>query len=418
MEGPVAGLPSGVVYTDGLYRAWKVQTNYEGKDLGSYSNAPARSITIRYAESNDGYAWRERALNEIPVAGMTGIDGEGFFIDPNGPPEERYKAVFNARVTDNVGDYWKQYEKIHPRNRDLRITADYVYGLFGLVSADGLDWKLIPEPLVIHKGDTDNTVYYDEWLQKYVLYTRFMIYDRRAIARAESDDFRHWGPVQPIIATSLQDPYSYDVYTNARTCYPGLPEQHLMFPLVYRRDTQTSEIQMYTSMDGVLWDRVPGGPVIEPSDPPGWDGVFGGASKNLVPLGQDRVGIVYSGVNRPHKYPRWPSVIQGNAGWAWWPKGRLAALVADQEGQFNTFGIPVTGQKLQLNAKVHPGGEIRVGLHGPEGHSPGDCDPITGHSPAHPVTWHGDASLKADAGATISLRFQLRAAELFGFQWV
>ena len=42
-----------------------------------------------------------------------------------------------------------------------------------------------------------------------------------------------------------------------------------MFPLVYRRDTQTSEIHLYTSMDGVLWDRVPGGPVLQPSDPSG-----------------------------------------------------------------------------------------------------------------------------------------------------
>jgi len=416
-EGPVPGLPSGVVRVDGLYRAWSLQTNYEGKDLGSYSHAPARSVTARCAESNDGYAWRQRTLSEIPVSNMTGIDGAGFFVDPNGPAEERYKGVFNARVTGNVAAYWQQYEKIHPSNRDVRIGPDYIYGLFGLVSADGLNWKLVPEPLLIHKGDTDNTVYYDQWLEKYVLYTRFMLYDRRAIARAESDDFRHWGPVQPIIAASLQDPCSYDVYTNARTSYPGLPEHHLMFPLVYRRDTQTSQIEVYTSMDGILWDRVPGGPALQPSDPPGWDGVFGAASKNLVPLGQDRVGIVYSGVSRPHKYPRWPGAIAGNSGWAWWPKGRLVGLVAEREGQFNTFGIPVTGQKLQINAKVRAGGEIRVGIHGPNARTPADCDPIVDDSPARTVTWRGDPNPGVAPGATVRLRFQLRAAELFGLQW-
>ena len=57
---------------------------------------------------------------------------------------------------------WEQYEQVHPRHRDVRINSNYIYCLFGLVSPDGLHWKRIDEPLLIHKGDTDNTVYYDE----------------------------------------------------------------------------------------------------------------------------------------------------------------------------------------------------------------------------------------------------------------
>ncbi len=417
-EGPIAEMPANVVYSDGLYRAWNLKTNYAGEDLGSYSGSPAKSITVQYSESKDGYAWQNRDLNEMPVSDVTGIDGDGFFIDPNGPPEERYKGIYNARVLDNVGPLWEAYEKkTHPRNRHVGLGPNYIYALFGLVSPDGLNWKLLPEPLLVHKGDTDNTVYYDAWLQKYVLYTRLMIYDRRAIGRAESDDFRHWGPVQPMLATSLADPCSYDIYLNARTSYPGLPEQQLMFPMIYRRDTQTSEIRMYTSMDGALWDRVPGGPVIEPSDPPGWDGVFLTAGKNLVPLGNDRVGIPLRGYSRPHKYPRWPGVITVRNGWATWPKGRLVGLVADQQGQFNTFGMPVTGQKLLINAKVHPGGEIRVGIHNADSRQPSDCDPITGDNLAHNVTWHGQSDPKVKPGDTVRMRIHLRAAELFGLQW-
>jgi hypothetical protein len=417
-EGPINGLPSGVVSDDGLYRAWSIRTRYAaGQDLGSYSVAPARSITIEYSESKDGYAWPRRDLNEIPLAELTGIDGAGFFVDPHGPAEERYKGLYNARVLSGVSALWERYHKVHPRNRHVSLGPDYIYCLFGLVSPDGLHWKPLAEPLLIHKGDTDNTVYYDEWLQRYVLYTRYMRYDRRTIARAESDDFRRWSPVEPVVASNLQDPCSYDVYTNARTDYPGLPEHHFMFPMIYRRDTQTSEIHIYTSTDGVLWDRVPGGPVLEPSEPSGWDGKFLVATKNLVPLGKDRVGIPYSGVSHPHKYPRWKGVISAKSGWAWWPQGRLVALRADTEGQFQTFPIPVTGRRLRLNAKVRSGGELRVGIHGAGARSAVDCDPITGDRPAHPVSWRGDGNPGVSPGATVRLHFQLRAAELFGFEW-
>ncbi len=417
-EGPIEGQPTSVIYVDGLYRAWRIRTNYSaGRNLGSYSLAPANSITVEYSESKDGYAWRKRDLDEIKVSNLTGIDGDGFFVDPHGPAEERYKGILNARVLAGVAGLWRQYEKVHPRNRHVSLGPDYIYCLFGLTSPDGIRWKLIPEPLLIHKGDTDNTVYYDQWLGKYVLYTRLMRYDRRIIARSESDDFRRWTPVEPMVTASLQDPCSYDVYTNARTSCPGLPEQHLMFPMIYRRDSQGSEIHLYTSMDGVLWDRVPGGPVLEPSDPAGWDGKFVVAGKNLVPLGQDRVAIPYWGASHPHKYPRWPGVITSKAGWAWWPKGRLVALVADQEGQFHTFGIPVTGGQLRINARVRPGGQIRVGIHGPAGRSTADCDPVTGDHLAHPITWRSDAKCGAALGSTVRLHFQLRAAELFGLQW-
>jgi hypothetical protein len=190
-----------------------------------------------------------------------------------------------------------------------------------------------------------------------------------------------------------------------------------MFPMIYRRATQTSEIHIYTSLDGVLWDRVPGGPVLQPGEPSGWDGKFLVATKNLVPLGKDRAGLAYSGTSHPHKYPRWKGVISTRSGWAWWPRGRLVALAADAEGQFHTFSIPVTGTRLRLNARVRPGGELRVGILGAAARSAADCDPITGDRLDQPVSWRGNANLGVGPGATVRLHFQLRATELFGFEW-
>ena len=338
--GPIEGLTWRVLHDNGVYRSWRIEAKYPpGKDLGAYSSAPPKSLGVRYGESKDGYAWSWRDACEVPVAGVTGIDGDYVFVDPHGPSEERYKCVYNARVLADPRRYWEPYEKIHPRHRDVRLQPDYIYGLFGMVSPDGLNWKPLSEPLLIHKGDTDNTVYWDEWLGKYVLYTRLYWMQRRLIARAESDDFRHWTPVDPVVWPGLEDPFSYDIYTNGRTAYPGLPEHHLMFPMFYRRFTQTSEVHLLTSLDGIRWDRVPGGPVLTPGDPGAWDGEYIAAGRDLVPLGKDRVAIPYSGSTHPHKYPRWPGVISSQTGWAWWPDGRLCALTCEEEGQFCTFSV-------------------------------------------------------------------------------
>jgi hypothetical protein len=418
-QGPISGLAGRVTYEDGRYRAWSMAVSYgEGKHLGSYSVAPAVSIALSAGESKDGFAWEWKKGNEIKPPPVTGIDGDHFFIDPHGPPEERYKCIYNARVLTGVDDLWRRYQQIHPRHRDVRINGERVYCLFGMVSADGLNWKQVPEPLMIHMGDTDNTVYYDAWLGKYVLYTRLYWMQRRLIARAESDDFHQWTPVNPIVWPRLEDPLSWDVYTNGRTNYPGLPEHHLLFPVFYRRLTQDSEVHLHSSIDGIHWQRVPGGPVLVSGPPGSWDQGWLVAGKGMIPLEGDRVAIPYSATDHPHKYPRWPGVIKGNGGFCVWPRGRLVALTAEAAGSFRTFPIQVTGQQLKLNAHVARAGEIRVGLSGVKGRSTADCDPVIGDHAACVVTWKKDPQLSLQPGEHVTLSFQMRSAELFGFEWV
>ena len=402
----------------GMYRGWSLKTNYSGADLGSYSSAAAESIVIRAAESNDGYAWSERDVCTVPVKGITGIDGAGFFIDINGASDERYKCVFHAAVKEGMQALWEKYQKLHPRYRDNRIDGEHMNCLYGMTSPDGVNWRLLPEPLLIHQGDTDNTVYYDAWLGKYVLYTRLCWLDRRLIGRAESEDFRNWSPATPMLAPTLDDPYSYDIYLNARTEYPGLPSYHLLFPMFYRRLTQSSEIRMYSSLDGMLWSAVPGGPILEPGGTGAWDGEFVVAAKNLVVLGGDKVAIPYGGTSHPHKYPRWPGVITGNGGWATWPKDRICALTADEDGEFHTFGIPVAGTELRVNARVKRGGTLQIGIVGYDAHAIDACDVIAGDETAKTVTWRGNSELRAKPDETVCLHVRMRAAELFALEWV
>lgn len=418
--------PSNIIHDGSMYRSW------DSLFVASSGNTPG-SLKIQYSESRDGYTWEKREVDTIRIPGLAGGAGHGFFIDRSGPQKERYKAVISAQVNysrSEMEKLWKKFQNIHPYYRDPRLQSDLIFCMFGLISADGIHWEVIPEPLMISKGDTPITITYDDYLGKYLMYSRQYPLRRRMVGRAESDDFRHWTPLVAVIGAGLEEPLCMDVYTNAYTTYPGLPQQHLMFPMFYNRYDETSEIRMFSSIDGIRWEQVPGSPILTPSTPPGeWPAEFMNVRNDLVPLGQDRIALAYKENSRPHKYPRWEGITKRRGGYAWWPKGRLAAVVADEEGEFYTFQVKKTGQHLYLNAHVRGAGEIRVGLFSPtpgdpdrpltlKGFEVADCDPISGDSLSQIVKWKGDPDSAVGMGESIGLNFKLRAAKLFGFEWI
>lgn len=406
-----------VIYDGGMYRSWRLEAEYP-PEKGSVTPV---SVTIAYAESKDGIEWKEATRSALNVPGQRFFGTFTFFIDPAGPPEERYKAVYMASppIDEQKAIWQKHYADLHPRYRDERVSANRFPCLYSAISSDGLHWRAIPEPLMIHKSDTDTTVYYDQWLKRYVMYTRLYRQERRWIGRAEAEDFRHWGPVQPLIWPDLNRSPSDDIYWNARSEYPGLPAYHLMFPMVYHRDTQASDVDLYASADGICWNRVPGSPVLSPGEPGQWDSEFIYIKKDLVPFGSDRIAVPYCGTPFPHKYPRWPEVLKaGRTAWAWWPKGRLCAVRAENEGEFFTFPIVPAGRTLRMNIRTRRAGEIRVGLEGVAGRSAADCIPLTGNSLSMQVCWKDGTDISVPEGQPVTLYFKLRSAELFGVEWI
>jgi len=208
---------------------------------------------------------------------------------------------------------------------------------------------------------------------------------------------------------------------------------------LYDRFTQASEVRMYSSSDGIVWFQVPGGAVISPGAIGAWDSEFIAAGRDLVPFGSDRIAVPYHGTPFPHKYPRWDNVLGSHrVGWVWWQKGRLSAVVADEEGEFFTFATVPAGRSIRLNARTRGGGEVRVGVirsgqandsgfHIRElysqreevaGRSVSDCDAFTGDSLSAPVYWGGNSDIGSADGEQVTLHFKLRSAELFGFEWV
>jgi hypothetical protein len=419
-----------VIFENGVYRSWDLRPQYPaGQDFGAYSTAAVSSMDMIYMESRDGFDWRETHRSNLDPQGQTGFDGFTVFRDPNGPESERYKAVFLALPPKaDWPALWRDYQKLPVFHRDTRLGArnpddttglgrDEIDCLYGAVSPDGLSWSRLPGHLAVHKSDTDTTVYYDTHRKRYVMYTRLFKQNRRWIGRMESDDFRRWSPVEPLLLPELDGTLCDDLYTNCRTTYPGVDAYHLMFPMVYRRDTETSDVRLYSSEDGVGWLRVPGRPVLTPGEPGDWDGQFIHVAGDLVPMGADRVALRYYGTPYPHKYPRWKEVLDSHrVGWACWPKGRLAAVVADEEGEFTTFGTVPAGRELRLNVRCAPAGRVQVEIPGAE-QPTGLSDVLSGDHLAEPVTWQGRSAVFTPAGRAVALRFHLRRAKLFGFEW-
>jgi len=410
-----------VINDGGRYRSWFLEVNGHSK-LGTGSAAHARapeSVAICSVESDDGYRWSEPQRCPIEVPGQWGMDGVTFFIDPHAPAQERYKFVYCARFgSDMHEEHVRRYLSLPARWRDERITHRARYGMFAAVSPDGQSWRALPQPIMLHPSDTDTTVLWDESLGRYVMYTRMVREGRRWIGRAETEDFCRWGPVEPVVWPRLDDPLDYDFYLNGYTRYPGLPAYQLMFPMVYHRYTERSEVRLYSSADGIAWNQVPGGPVLEPGEPGEWDCEFIGSGKDLVPFGADRVAIPYSGTCYPHKYPRWQPVWDAwQMGWAWWPRDRICALRADYEGEFCVELALPPRCEIRLNCRTAMAGEVRVGILGVEGRSTLDCVPVVGDHPAAVVRWRDGGYAGPSDGQRAVLHFQMRAAELYAISW-
>lgn len=456
------------VFDEGKYKVWYVvEPCPEPEPFSSKDKIlPGHNGHLAYAESVDGVTWTQPSLGLYEYAGSRsnnlvwrgdlngstrGFHGGSVFVDPSSE-KERYKMVYLGLITD---EEWAAFEQKYPGEADTMARRPdvggfrCVFGFFGAVSPDGLHWKSLPEPLMVHHADTLNTCYYDVDRKLYVACVRawqvnertgdgqpanstsWIAVGRRSIGRAVSRDFRHFSPPEIVVSTSADMPPSHVFYTNGKTTLPGAPDNHVMFPWVWELEKDCGAVWLLSSADGWTWSRVPGSPVVAPGQWGGPDGAFVTCSGNLLEYPGDRWGIGYGGNPIPHKYPGrdlaqrkglFPGV-PGVSGLATWPKGRLVALQADGEGEFATVYVLPPGERLRANADVAPSGYLKVAVRtwGGRDDLPGrtfaESDRIIGNALAHRVTWKGEDA-NSHEGKPIMLRVQMKQAKLFGFELV
>src|SRR5262249_61657776 len=106
-------------------------------------------------------------------------------------------------------------------------------------------------------------------------------------------------------------------------------------------------------------------------------------------------------------------------------KQRLDGFVSldavGEPGTATTRPLVFAGDRLVLNVAAQ--GAVRVGLLDEQGRAvPGfaasDCDPLQTDSTGATVTWHGRSDVRALAGKVVRVRFELREAKLFAFQFI
>lgn len=432
-----------VLQDGGMYRAWGIPFTYSGDPPGQKHSY--------YLESDDGLVWKRPKLSLAEWNGsrannllnLSEIDGGTVFIDPSAPASERYKLIAEGHFSR---DAVAEYRRRRPGEWDskVRFREDGgAKGMKGGVSADGLHWTLFPQPMAMEMTDTHLTGYWDPRLLRYVAYTRtwstetrsarvqgetramrddywWKAVGRRSIGRSETADFRRFPIHETILEPGPGLLPTDTLYTNARTCYPGAPEHHLMFPAVWHTADDSTSISLASSHDGRLWHFLPGAPVFETGPFGAFDGGCVFAHPNLVELRDGRLAMPYTGYSVPHKHPR--KLWKFAPGYMVWPKGRLVALEAEERGGFATVGLMPPGRRLRINALTRRGGSLLVeaaGLDGAPlpGRSFAEAGRVSGDHHWTPVVWNGREDLGHPEGAAVILRFRMERAQLFGLEF-
>ena len=452
MDPEASPVPVTIVFDEGRYKCW-----YAFMPTKKPTSGPPHQFNqfIGYAESSDGFKWTKPKLGLYEYEGsrdnnivfspyepyVRNVFCPGVYIDDHGDPSERYKMLYYGSFTEAQCE---SYRREHPDHFEKwgYGTGNGAWGLSGAVSADGINWRLLDEPMLVHFTDIIwGNVTYDVQRKKYLCYHRswpknpkspedFVVIGKRSVARSVSTDFRRWSDTEVVLTTGADTCPSHVFYQPSQTPLPGCDDQQVMFVFRWKQEDDTEDMCLYSTPDGWSWSPVPAGsPILTAGQPGTWEGSYIMGGGYLVELPGDRWAMPYMGFPIPHKYPRLAPAkrklhtgVEANRGYAIWPKGRLVALDCPDHGAFATVAVKPAGQRLFLNANVDPSGYVKIGVKaigGADipGRTPEVCDAIHGKDGIEiPVTWNGQDNLNA-AGQPVIFTFEMCRAKVFGLSF-
>ena len=449
-DAPWEGTGSGYhsVFRDGdvyrmYYKAWHLDAS------GGRLNTSSHPLYCCYAESDDGIHWRKpelglhefrgsKANNIVIVSGKIGAVNA----------DAGHPAVFKDENPDCPAD--AQYKAI------LRSSGPR--GLLVFKSPDAIHWSPMCDAPVITDGafDSQNLAFWDPVRSEYRAYWRIFTAGVttekvwqpagiRAIRTATSPDLLAWEPHADL---TYEDSPAEQLYTNQIKPYYRAPHIFIGFPTRYiergwsdsmralpelehrelraaaslRYGTALTEGLLMSSRDGVHFQR--------------WNEAF------LRP-GIQREGTWHYG----QQYIAWhlvetrsalddaPNELSLYACESYWTgdssvlrrytlrmDGFVSVSAPFSGGQLVTKPLTFTGNKLTLNFSSSAAGGIRAELQRPDGQPiPGfalaDCSEIFGDELERTVSWSGDSDLAQLSGQPVRLRFALRDADLYSFQF-
>jgi hypothetical protein len=417
-----------VAKVNGKYQLW-----YQGRWRQPIPGKPDHVINGKlFAESTDGIHFQVPLLDirALPGGRKTNMvlpleENAAFlhestvFVDsnPKEVPSRKYKAVFDYAAPGQRGATWMAH------------------------SPDGIHWTYYAKP-GFRASDTGNVVFWDDRIGRYVGFFRIWLNRKapRAIVRCEFDDPTDFGKDQLILAMDEKDPDFVDLYTNAAVKYEGI---YLMFPSAheYVRKWQMSpehaaalppgkrmeglwDIQLAVSRDGIHWTRPDRRPFVALSPYDQWDSAMLSMARGLVVDG-DEIWMYYWGRNYPHleQYTFKDRPQQPGFGRLRLRRdGFVSADAAYTGGELTTKPIVFAGRRLNLNVQTGAGGSVKVEAQDAAGRPiPGftatDSSETYGNWICRAATWHGKDDVSGLVGKPIRLRFIMRDAKLYSFQF-
>lgn len=410
--------------------------NWRKPNLGLYEWEGSRQNNILFPNDNFPYAHSSAGVNTV-------------FIDPNATdPNQKYKmSVKLSPPTDgNLGG--------------LKPLPDGK-GKYGFASADGIHWTRITGKLGT-SGDGGFRPFWDERVGSYVAYSRVKTYhdprqeeyygrlygDRSSnwlfrllrLGRSTSKDFIHWSKEEIVMAPDALDEadseapnrvdfYSIPIFKYTPNAYIALPSIYSHWEAFVEENGKlgqlpgTIDVQLATSRDGVQWNRTPQRRPFIRLGPQGsfWAGMIFVRHPLAFPVGNE-LHFFFEGWKKAHNDP-------ARTGPASWGKatlrvdGFIGAEAAYTGGELTTRALTFSGSKLRLNVATGAGGIVRVEIqddsgHPLEGFEAEDADEINGNYPQVQASWKGSPDVASLAGRKVRLKFLMRDANLYSFQFV
>lgn len=400
-----------------------------------YFCATAEHAYWCYATSKDGYHWEKPNLGIYNYRGSTANNILADWDDPI------YTNVIKDSHEKDPARRYKAMGEMENGGANTKGGLAYAY------SPDGLHWTQYPGNPVIHHGrnmaDSPIGFFWDPKRNKYVHYPRpghplapefYGNGDHRhirAIGYAESDDCIHWTPTVCMLTPDKDDrgDYQYMEFTSVMDgeFYVGLNS-------VYEPFEQTWDAVLMSSRDGFHWNWIDRKvPFIGRGEIGTYDAGFQTPSAPILHDG--KIWIYYGTFSGAHSYNQTKLGVGKMAiGLCTLPENRWMGLMAGpHHGTLVTRPFIFAGSKLviDLDAGVpmelpriprrYDECELRIAI---EDQSGGriegytiDQSPVITHGGPQEITWNG-ADVAKLAGKPIRLRFEMRNACLYSFQFM
>jgi len=447
-----------VMKEDGLFRLW-----YFGIRMPESHKEQSDLPMTCYAESEDGIHWRKP---DLKITGQRRYPGNNLLSLP-GVPNGIVRTLPGAKSKYLATTFLYPI----PLERDVQDLPGHPDPLKGgrgthvWESDDGLHWRHVTHVLSL----CDNAcLHTDLPNNRYLLYNNAMgmhgLTARRMWIGLESKDGKHWEGYEG--THRWRETFVCDDYDDLRAQQNGCLHAEMYRVGIYRaggilisletvfevglpvleyfgaNPAGTCHTRLGFSRDGFKWRYPKGRPNwLELGEPGERDGGWIMPTSTLVEHGDDLL-FYYGGTRYDHDWHMNPDFSLRKdipleehrdtcrVMMAKMKRDRFASLAAVYKGSFDVDVDHRMGEELFVNVQAKRGqvrialaekwgegyGEVRKHDNLP-GYSFDDCVPITGDQVKAPVRFKEKKVGGISEGVPLTLRVELTAAEIFGFEW-